>query len=284
MSLWARKTFISIRVLGSAGRYPSFSIQTPDHVYHASPDLVWTAAVQHPLPEEWELSEFTPLTPEELRLLSAITLCEADPWNRGLPIVTHWGYRILDPEIVGFDLSVPSAFEALSTEAAKIGPAPESYRHHTDSRYCVTGVGNLPDALDLLANIDTSDQLLLAGLARLLGANRLLSVNEPEEAAIILFISMGAALEFIRLQLSAQGGAGEVPFSAVEDYFKRTFPDGDAIADYFVERYEERVIATHPSSRYGEFWVPPLMMGDVYGLRKSLLSLYRHILLGEIEV
>jgi hypothetical protein len=284
MSLWSRKTFISVRVLGSAGQYPSFSLRTQGHLYQASQDLVWTAVVQRPLPEDWELSEFTPLVPEEIRLLGAITLCEADPWNHGMPLVTNWLTKVAEPEIIGFDLRAPGTFDSLSATAATIGAAPESHRHDSGTRYCVRDIGSPNDALDLLTNIDGSDQLLLAGLARLLGANRLLELSEPEEAAIILFVSMGAALERIRQHLCAEAGIDDVPFTAVHDYFKRTFPDGDDIADYYAARYEERVIATHPANRYGEFWAPPLMMGDVYHLRKSLISLYRHIVLGEVEI
>ncbi len=93
---------------------------------------------------------------------------------------------------------------------------------------------------------------------------------------------MGAALEYIRLQLCETMGSSNVPFSEVSNYFRRTFPHGDEVAEYFELRYEERIIATHPANRWGEFWAVPLMMGDVYHLRKSLIGLYRHILLGEV--
>jgi len=74
-----------------------------------------------------------------------------------------------------------------------------------------------------------------------------------------------------------------MPYSAVYDYFRRTFEHGDEVAEYYEARYEERIIAVHPANKFGEFWTLPLMMGDVYHLRKSLIGFYRHILLGETK-
>ena len=54
------------------------------------------------------------------------------------------------------------------------------------------------------------------------------------------------------------------------------------MAEYFELRHDERIMATHPSNRFGEFWTLPLMVGDIYHLRKTLIALYRHLFLGEI--
>lgn len=286
MSLWSRAPFVAVRVLGRDGQYPHFDILTRTHLYVATERLVWTAVVQPGLPADWEIGECTPLVPEEVRLLAAISLCEANPWDHGMPIVTHGGIKHLDGEEIDFDLRDSQTRSRVEGAVAEIGPGPARYERpgNRDATFCVRDdLGTYDDAMELLANIDARDQLILAGLARLLGANRLLRfANEPEEAAIAMFISTGAALEYIRHYLAGDQDPNSVPFTRVSDYLRTTFPEGDAIAEYFELRYEERIIAVHPSSRFGEFWAPPLMMSDIYHLRKSLIGLYRHILLGEV--
>lgn len=279
MSLWNRQPFVAIRVLGTNGQYPHFDVTTPTHLYVAAPDLVWSAVIQRPLPAEWDFGESAALLPEEVRLLSAIALSERDLWAKGLPLIAHHATVQHDLSGIGFDLDEPEARARVEAIARELGAGlligSESYRLRD-------GLGSRDDAMALLAGIDSTDQLLLAGLARLLGATRVMLANEPEEAAISLFISMGAAMEFIRLQLASEAGA-DVPFSAVHDYFRKVFPHGSEVVEYFEVRYEERLMATHPANRFGEFWAPPLMMGDVYHLQKSLIGLYRHIVLGETE-
>lgn len=283
MSLWSRKPFLAVRVLGRDGQYPSFSIRTPAHVYAASKELVWTACVQEPLPEDWELGESALLVPEEVRLLSAVGLCEFNPWEKPWPVLTNFGSRHIPLDEARANLDDGELFEVARAGAASLGVGSLGPFHRERHEYELGAIGSEDDARSLLTNIDVTDQLLLAGLARLLGAGRLLSsAHEPEEAAIVMFISMGAALEFIRLHLGEQASGTDVPFSSVYEYLRQTFPRGDEIAEYFEDRYDERIIATHPSNRMGEFWAPPLMMSDVYHLRKSLMALYRHILLGEI--
>jgi hypothetical protein len=276
MPLWARKPFIAVRVLGDKGQYPAFGLRTETVVYSAAPTAVWSATLQPPLSRDWELSEFSVLAPEEVRALSAVALSESELWAKGLPILANHAVTHLDSAVVGSDMRDPHTFEAIKQVAQQhLDPAAE-YK-------VVETLGSQADALALLDAIDSSDQLLLAGLARLLGATRVLSIaNEPEEAAISLFVSMSAALEIIRLRLSDEAGK-DMPYSAVYDYFRRTFEHGDEVAEYYEARYEERIIAVHPANKFGEFWTLPLMMGDVYHLRKSLIGFYRHILLGETK-
>lgn len=280
MSLWSRRSFIAVRLLGRNGHYPNFDVRTSRHLFAADSEVAWSAVIQPPLPKEWELGEVTVLVPEEVRLFSAITLCESDPWN--LPVVTNWNQAHIPIASGQPDLTDAGVYAGLRERALSLRTQQHPGFFQPQS-YTIGQIGNRRDAVALLDNIDPRDQLMLAGLARLLGANRLLSAaHEPEEAAISLFISMGAALEYIRLSLPADASGGELPFSAVNEYFRQNFPDGEDLVEYFEASNEERLTAIHPSNRFGKFWAPPLMMSDIYHLRKSLLILYRHILLGEL--
>ena len=81
MSLWGRNPFLAVRILGTDGNYPRFSLRSATHRYEASDGLVWTAVVQQPLPEDWETSENPTLIPEEIRLHASLTFSEGDPWH-----------------------------------------------------------------------------------------------------------------------------------------------------------------------------------------------------------
>jgi hypothetical protein len=285
MSLWSRKPFLAVRILGRHGVYPAFEISTPGHIFVADEHIVWSAVVQAPLPEDWEIGEFTQLMPEEVRLLSAVGLSERDTWEMGQPLITHWAHSHVPLSSVDFDLTAAANRDLASATARALGTGPEQALYEGKlTKYVIRpDLGSHEDAIDLLNNIDSNDQLVLAGLARLLGASRVLFVaGEPEEAAISFLISMEAALEYLRLHLCDTLGTTNVPFAEVSNYLRNTFPHGEEVAEYFELRHDERIMATHPSNRFGEFWTIPLMMGDIYHLRKTLIALYRHLFLGEI--
>ena len=278
---WSSKPLIAIKLLSESGHYPDFAIREPRHLYLPGSELTWTAVLQPSLPDDWEVAEFTPLSPEQVALFSAVALCESDPWNNGIPLLTHATDAVADPREVGSDLSDPTTIVRLRqiAESAAVNrwrrrPSGSSERFH------IRRFGSAEDAHDLLTNIDTSDELLLAGLARYLGACRLIATtNELEEASLSLFISMGAGLEFIRQSLATDNE--DVPFKRVSEHLAEAFPQGIEVAEYFEEMYDTRVVAIHPSSRFGDYWTVPLMVDDVFWLRQSLIGLYRYILLGD---
>ena len=290
MSLWARRPFVALRLLGPHGHYPTFAIRRSSHLYTPASEGPWCAVVQPPLPTDWELGESTVLVPEEVRLFSALTLSEADPWENGRPVITHWIDTHLDlgsdPDL---NLAAAPTFERLQAEVDRIRatkpPLVVLYRAPSDSgSYSFADVGSEADALDILDNLDATDPLLLAGLARLLGGSRLLfAAHEMEEASLSLFVSMNAALEFLRLYLTEQG-TGDVSFKDVYRYLATIYPLDSEIAEYYDYMYEHRLAATHPVNRHGEYWAPPLMADDVYHLQKHLILLYRHIVLGELPM
>lgn len=280
MSLWSREPFLAIRILGREGNYPPFELSAPSHLFVPARDLVWSAVLQPPLPEDWELGEVTTLVPEEVRLYAAIALCERDPWNHGMPVITHGPNTHREP--VGSDLTSEETRERISAFVHELAGQYEwGERLPKVQEYSIREVGTHEDAVDLLEHFDSSDQLLLAGVSRLLESFRLMtSAYEPEAAALSLFVSMGAALEFLRLHLEEETHANTT-HADVRTYLARLYPEGFELPEYLEEMYEHRVIATHPSGRMGEYWTSPLMVDDIFFLRKHLMGIYRHIILGE---
>jgi hypothetical protein len=285
MSLWGRKAFVVVRVLGRHGHYPSFEVRTPSHVFLPSELVCWSAVLQPGLPEDWELGEATVLVPEEVRLFSALSLSERDPWLNSRPIVTHWAEAYVEVNAQESDLQSVSVFSRVEEAVARLGTPPRDtslrQREGFSNAYVVSDIGSKGDALRLLERIDTDDQLLLAGLARLLGGTRLIfAAHEMEEAALSLFVSMGAALEYLRLSLAEQLPDATISFKDVYQYLTEVYPTDSSVAEYYEYMYEHRLVATHPANRLGEFWAPPLMADDIYHLQKHLILLYRHITLG----
>ncbi len=278
MSLWGRRPFLAVRILGTDGYYPQFSIRSATHRYEAGDGLVWTAVVQQPLPEDWETSETPTLIPEEIRLLAALAFSEGDPWHGGTPTVTMGSGRW--EEDVDDDLDLDSDAGKTQIQAALIRLQQQM---PPEPRYEIGDVGSEGDALALLQSFDATDELLLAGVANLHAATRLMSprIHELEAAWLCLFVSMGAALEFIRLYLNELRGTANTSFAEVHRYVGEVYPKGNFLPDYLEEMYEHRIIATHPAGRFGEYWTPPLMVGEIYDLRKHLIVIFRHIVLGE---
>jgi hypothetical protein len=278
MSLWGRRPFLAVRILGTDGYYPGSSLRSATHQYGADDRVVWTAVVQEPLPEDWETSENPTLIPEEIRLNAALAFSEADPWHGGMPTVTigstRWEKEVEDD----FDLESESGAALIHAALARLQEQMPS-----QSRFRLGDVGNAGDALALLQNFDSTDELLLAGVGNFHAGSRLMSsrILELEAAALCLFVSMGAALEFIRLHLNESRGSANISFAEVHKYLGDVYPEGNFLPEYLEEMYEHRVIATHPAGRFGEYWTPPLMVDDIYDLRKHLIVIFRHILLDE---
>jgi hypothetical protein len=274
---YLRLPSILVRIMAPHGAYPSFDIKTPGHLFISTDSCIWSAVVQQRLPDEWERSEIVLLLPEEVRLFGAVSFCERDPFSNGQPAIALGHGFFKDPEFVGYDLSSDATFAALS-EAVRSQPTQQRLPPERDA--WIGNYGTLDDALDLLRNFDANDQLLIAGVARYLAGSRLMHGSEREESAHAFFASMSAGLEYVRQSLS-QTEKRDVSFSEVHTHLESIYPEGSELSDYLEEVYEQRVTATHPSGRFGEYWTPPVMQGDIYHLRRHIILLYRYILLSE---
>jgi len=281
MSLWFRKPFIAVRILGPDSNLPALNFCHAEHAFVATEDIAWTAVIQPALSRDWLLSELTELVPEEIRLLVAATLCEADPWNNGMPSITHainGHFEIIE----GDDLTADATLDRVAMIAGKLAEDAAIKRGVYHVR---EGFGSEDDAAQILANFPEDDELLLAGAARLLECNRLIALHERDAAALSLFVSLGAALEYLRYHVQEVRKLSTLPsHGSVIEYLTELYPKGFELTEYLEKVNAQRVIAIHPSSRFGDFWTPPLMADDLYFLCKHLSQLYRHILLEERPV
>ena len=287
MSIWSRKPLVAVRLLGPDGYDPHLSVQSRHHCFGAADGVAWTAVLQPPVPEDWELPETPTLIPEEIRLHAAIQLCVANPSHHGMPTVTLLTERLEEGVDETCDLSSIEGQDRVGgLLRSLLARYPSIMRDSGRSEYHFGEIGSADEVLSLLAGINPTDELLLAGLANFCTASRLMAarVNERDAAALCMFVSMQAALEYLRLSLNHTRGVGNASFADVHTYLGDIYPDGNYVPEYLEEVYDHRLMATHPASRLGEYWAVPLMADDFFDLRKHLIVIYRHIILGETPV
>lgn len=267
--MWPWKPELRVRAILEGSLLPDFSIAGPDFAFISVPGSAWTAVNEPPLSEDWEWGEAVGMSPAEIRLYAALLLSEPNPWEKGQFTLVPGPLFV---EAVGADLSLPSVQADVSQRIDTHFSATDLRR----AREVNVGVGSASEALRVYDQIDGEDQLLLAGLGRLVQAQRLLVTGWAEDAALPLFIAMGASFEFLRQCLEEQRGSTSM--DDVYEYIDNNLPEDSEASEWFKWMYEERIVAVHPANRFGEFWTSPMMTGQVFELRRSLHSLYRHII------
>ncbi|WP_146145440.1 hypothetical protein [Photobacterium leiognathi] len=174
------------------------------------------------------------------------------------------GHRLLEQNPYNFNSSVglPLAGE-------------QRYRHR-DS--CI----NLDVLLKLHTQIDITDKLLMRALATLLRSSLLMCYSHLlEEAINSTFISLDASFSMVQRRLRELGNPSPSSKDASE-FISNAF-NIEGPEKYFQCYYESRIMAFHPSSRFGEFAHSPVVADDCYDLFDSLISVYRYLVCNDIR-
>jgi hypothetical protein len=246
-----------------------------DALYLPSGDFVVSVVRQDRKNQAGNVSEMVWLYPEEVRLLATLALAIPEG---------HGSLRFAPLARVGVewpqDLPLSSAeavgrFEGRARELAaehNLGPYELHEWRCSDHDWQV----------QVFEAIDPSDGLLIRGLHCLLKANRL--AGHPELAAegyMNVSISREAALELIRQRLHAEGNPAP-SFRDAHVYLSANFQAGRPLADFLLYQHDLWVETKHPNSQFGPVWMPQLMADDLYETYEALVSVYRHILSGEL--
>lgn len=283
-----------VKVFRPLGQYPKTVISTPEYLYSADNDLVFSVTKATPydqLKGEMPYSEMDWLAPDELRLLGSILLCERRddalirfyPIYRYGPLLDKKRLDLSDPE-VGERIKLLIQFEA-RTRAAD----------HTAAHLheCFTLRYNLvePQRYNLERQrlywdeISTTNYVLLRGIGALLKAEMLATHYEFwEEATVIAFIAMEASFQLIVRRLKLEGLKNPNAHDAAKwlhEHFDKPFGlPAPTVEKYFGEFYEQRVMTLHPSSRFGDVPYAPLMHDDYSHLRRSLREIFAYLVSG----
>jgi hypothetical protein len=226
------------------------------------------------------------LAPEEVQLFGAIALAVKSPAQNGHlgPEPLTYAVRI-DMPLERLDLRGRAAREVLRAHA--VAEIAEIGLNKLDERdrgleYEYSDLPVAESTSELVRAINPKDRLLIRGLNKFLVA-RALSRERwyLEEAGVAAFTSIEAALTIIRQHLEGTTGR-DASFDDAYEYLRVRFPTGEPLVCWLRELYDLRTIAVHPSSRFGEYWTPPMNADHCLEAIDWLIPIYRHILLQEI--
>lgn len=256
--------------------------------YCASAPVPWSAVSERVRVPYDEQSEVQVLNPEEIQLFGAVALSVRDPFQYGQLRPYSFDYPIrVEVPVDRLDLRSPKVRQFLNDRvAAEMEHFVQNNNADPHERFWEwdSECGNPRETIELIRAINPRDRLLIRGLSKFLTA-RALSCQRGflEEAGIAAFISLEAALTIVRQHLEFIRGH-QASFDDAYDHLRLTFPTGEPLAEWLRELYDLRVIAVHPSSRFGEFWSPPMTVEHCFEAIGWLIPLYRYVLLSEVPV
>jgi len=291
----ARGVAIRVMVFEPKGCYPRGTLRVPNGIFHADEEIAFSVVEG----ESWDsldpdapFSEFDWASPQELRLMASLLLCERrdDRYIRFYPIVRYG--PLLDLERV--DLSQPEI--AIDVRSLLLDLARTSKPGFTQDRVvrCLERPYDLvePDhysfdrLLKFWSGLSPTNYVLLRGVYALVKSDMLSCHYEfSEEAIVSLYIALDASFSLVVRQLKTDGFANPSAHDAalwLHKNFDRPFglPEPDVTEKYFHEFYEQRVMTLHPASRYGDLPYSPIMHDDIPHLRRSLREIFAYLVLG----
>jgi hypothetical protein len=279
---------IRLRILSPLGRYPRHSLRVAGGRLLYEDDLV-VAAVEV-LPEEAHglderhYSELEILCLEEIRFLASMSL-SVHP-TAGMvypyPIPSHLDLHIhLDDEEA---LLQAARTHALSLSADKLSSRGTTLPHAAGGpayEWQESGFDTGRFA-DLLRLVSLNDHLLMRGLGALLRADVAWQRAELQEAGpIMLYVALEASFQLVLCTLRGRGIVNPTAVQAGA-YVDQAFNPEIDTGGFFVDYYQDRIKALHPSSRFGVFAFAPLQSDDFFFLRDALVQLYGFLITGRV--
>ncbi|WP_143137096.1 hypothetical protein [Burkholderia ubonensis] len=244
--------------------------------------------------EDAPYSEFNWASPEELRLMASLVLCELrdEPYIKLYPVVRY------SPRINALDLdltcsltvhrvrelilnTIKEVHSPFGPHARLLGLQNRKYDVIPPERY---GFDRLLRFWNALSG---SSLVFFRGIYTIIKADMLGQHYEfSEEAILSLYIALDASFSLVKRHLVSLGAKEPTAHDAavwLHHHFDSPFglEAPSATEKYFESFYEERVMTMHPASRYGDMPYAPIMHDDIPHLRRSLREIFAYLLLGE---
>ncbi len=285
-----------VTVFSPYGLYPAGTFHVPDGVFHADGEIVFSVVrggSWERLDPNLPYSELRGLSPDQLRLVAALMLCEKREGAR----LMFYPEQDLDLRIDARRIRLDRADVVQEIRSLVIDERANS--KSKDSRCRPSFAPQRPYdlwpakefALDRLNRFWTAlsplSYVLARGLHALMKADMLSRHPEFwEEATIACYIALDASFSHIKGLLAREGVLNASAHDAarwVHAHFNASFglPEPESDDKYFGEMYEQRVMTLHPSSRYGESPVAPMMREDYMFLRRDLREIFAYLVTGE---
>ncbi len=286
-----------VMIMDPRGCYPAGVRHVPTGFFYADEDVAfsvvqggdWADVI-----DDAPYSEFDWASPEELRFMASLVLCELrdEPYVSLYPVVRY------SPRLDARDLDMTCPLTVhrvrdliLKTAGDVVGPfgqhgrltgrIPKKYTVIPADRY---GFDRLLRFWDKLRG---ASFVFYRGIYTLIKADMLRQHYEFNEEAIqSLYIALDASFSLVKSHLQRSGIENPSAHDAavwLHNHFDAPFglDAPDVTTRYFESFYEERVITMHPESRYGEFPYAPIMHDDIPHLRRSLREIFAYLLLKE---
>jgi hypothetical protein len=261
-----------VRVFHPRGQYPRGLVAQAEALYCADDEIVFcvtSTRLWSPIEDNAPYTEMDWITPDELRFIGSIYLCEL--W--GGAKLMFYPVHDYSPVInrTQLDLTKHSTLDAVRNLVIQgihfpgvAGQQAATLQECARQRYSLIP----PEQVDLSRqvllwrNIKTTDHLLLRGLNALMKSDMLSRHSEFfEEAIISCFIALEASFQMILKRLRIEGKRDPNARDAAEwlyEHFDKHLGIQKPLERYFAEFYDQRIMTLHPSSRFGEFPYAPL--------------------------
>jgi len=263
------------RLMHPRGRYPNDEIGSGDAVLLTGIPLGYTCSIVRQTEVDIHDSEVCWATPSEIRFWASVALAYIE---KPLSICMYPAVRIilrlpaarLDAADLRWQVAAHFRGSFLNLYASSLG----QYEHYAK---CDKQIQE-----QLFDVIRLDDTVLIRGLSCFLKANVLYSTDHMfmEEAMLLMFFSMEAALEIARQTLVREGNSNPT-FEQVVERVSTDIAPTSAALEYFRECYDKRVMLVHPKNRVSAEVVPTLWADDFYDNYEVLADLYRRLLLSE---
>jgi hypothetical protein len=287
-----RKRCFVVRVFHPRGHYPRGIVAQAEGLYCADDELVFcVTSTQSMSPAESNApyTEMDWMTPDELRFIGSIYLCELWGGTKLMFYPIHYYSPVINR--AHLDLRKNSIQEEIRNLVVRgIYYPQDAWQQAAILQECISLRYSLisPEQVDLSRQsllwkrAKTTDHLLLRGLSALMKSDMLSCYPEfMEEAAISCFIALDASFHMVLRRLTAGGKRNPSAKNAAKwlyEHFDMHLGFPEPLERYFAEFYDQRVMTLHPASRFGEFIYPPLSNCDYFHLRASLRSIFAYLL------
>jgi hypothetical protein len=284
-----------VMVFTPRGMYPRGTCHVPNGFFHADEEMAFSVV----LGESWRtydpevpFSEFDWASPQELRLIASLILCEVmdGVYIRLYPLV-RFGPWLNASDL---DLSSRETVNQVRDLLMRHASQPQSIRNEWSSLAACRTEYNLWEpkefALDRQREfwhaLATPNYVLVRGVYALMKSAMLSCHYEfSEEAVHALYIALDASFALVIRQLKKQGITNPTAHDAqvwVHQHFNAAFglAAPEAADKYFGEFYEQRVMTFHPASRHGDMPFSPNMHDDIVHLRRWLREVFGFLLVG----
>lgn len=275
--------------------YPEGTFITHNGLFHASPAAVFSLVYGkdwHDLDSNLPYSEFDWGSPQELRLLGSLLLCEKREscYMSFYPIINYSPWL----DVSTLNLKEPGLVTRVINLLHSTTEIHEPAYGHDAVALCLAGGVNLAppsqynlDRLHLFwRRIRPSNYVLMRGIRALIKADMLCHYREFwEEALLSIYVALDASFHLVMENLRSNGAINPTSHDAavwLHKHFDAPFNlrPPEEVERYFEQFYAERIMALHPASRYGQAPFVPTMHDDVIHLRRSLREIFSYLISG----